>query len=233
LSIFLLLLGFTYLLPDPLPDSKTAADARTAVWPKLQKYLLEKRFKHAHPLFIRIFKAESIFEIWIKDDHAFRLFKQYPVCFYSGGLGTKTNDGDGKSPEGFYTIKPDRLCPSSNYHLAINIGYPNKFEKSKGYTGNAIMIHGHCASVGCYAMTDPEIDEIYTMVYKAFESGQKSIDLHIFPFRMDAAHMQLFKKSSCISFWQNIKKGYDIFEETHKPPLVSHNRATYLFSPSK
>jgi len=103
----------------------------------------------------------------------------------SDGLGTKTQSGDGKSPEGFYTIEPSQLNPVSNYYLAINIGCPNKLEALKGYTGNAIMIHGHCVSIGCYAMTNPGIEEIYTVVYMAFKSGQKKINLDIFPFHMD------------------------------------------------
>jgi murein L,D-transpeptidase YafK len=73
--------------------------------------------------------------VWVKKGTKYALFKRYEICYYSGGLGTKTKQGDGKSPEGFYTITAKQLNPASNYHLAINIGYPNQLEQQKGYTG--------------------------------------------------------------------------------------------------
>jgi murein L,D-transpeptidase YafK len=104
-------------------------------------------------------------------------------------------------------------------------------ELANHYTGDAIMIHGHCASIGCYAMTDPEIDEIYTLIYKAFIGGQKAINLHILPFKMDTAHMQAASGAGCIAFWKNLKQGYDIFEQKHIPPSVGVKGKIYAFAP--
>lgn len=204
-----------------IPDSKRAAEVRAAVWPRMEKELKDAGFKVDNPIFIRIFKQEHILEIWIKKDKKYSLFKTYPVCSFSGGLGTKKRMNDGKSPEGFYTLTPRQLNPQSHYHLAINIGYPNQLEKLNGYTGTDIMIHGSCVSIGCYAMTDPLIDDIYTLIYKTFQAGQTIIPLHIFPFKPNAHNMKLYAAYECFDFWSNMKVGYDLFEKTHIPPAVS------------
>jgi len=213
-----------------LPDSDRAKTIRAAVWPRLQTELKRKGFNFNSPVYIRLFKDVSELEIWIKSGAQYRLFKTYEICTYTGGLGTKTRTGDQKSPEGFYIIKPTQLNPMSTYHLAINVGYPNKLERLKGYTGDEIMIHGYCASLGCYAMTDQRIEEIYTLVYKAFEAGQQKIDIDIFPFRMDNEHMKTYPASPFIAFWKTMKPGYDLFEKYHVPPIAIIKGKDYAFA---
>jgi len=227
---FILLLSLSIIAkPIDLPDSKRASTARTAIWPKLQKELSEQGFDKNYRLYIRVFKQLDQLEIWAKKGNKYEIFKRYNVCYYSGGLGTKMSKGDGKSPEGFYNIGAKQLNPVSNYHLSINIGYPNKLEKLKGCTGDAIMIHGSCASIGCYAMTNPTIEEIYTLVYKALEAGQQNISLAIFPFRMDDSHMKNFTTSPYYSFWKTMQPGYELFEKNHTPPTVSVGNKQYVF----
>ena len=213
-----------------IPDSKRAADIRIKIWPKLQQELRDKGFGDDQPVYIRIIKETNSLQLWILSGEQYKLFNTYDICSYSGGMGTKTRDGDNKSPEGYYTIKPVQLNPESIYHLSINIGYPNAFEKQLRYTGNEIMIHGNCVSIGCYAMTDPGIEEIYTMVYEAFLHGQKSIELSILPFKMDDTHMKTYATSPNMPFWKKLKKGYDLFEKTHVPPVVSVVNKSYLFA---
>ncbi|RYU90026.1 murein L,D-transpeptidase [Mucilaginibacter terrigena] len=227
---FILLLMFAPVIkPIDLPDSKRASTARTAIWPKLQQELNDRGFDKKYRLYIRIIKQLDQLEVWAKKGNKYELFKRYNICYYSGDLGTKTRKGDGKSPEGFYSIGANQLNPVSNYHLSINIGYPNKLEKLKGYTGDAIMIHGRCASIGCYAMTNPSIEEIYTLVYKALETGQKDIGLAIFPFKLDNEHLKKFAGSPYYLFWKMMQPGYELFEKTHIPPLVGVNRQQYSF----
>jgi murein L,D-transpeptidase YafK len=213
-----------------LPDSKLAKDVRAKVWPGLKSTLTDKGFKSNASIYLRIFKDESLLEVWIKSGQRYQLFKSYEICYFSGGLGTKTRSGDGKSPEGFYTIEPAQLNPVSSYYLSINIGYPNKLEKLKGYTGDAIMVHGHCASIGCYAMTNPGIEEIYTLVYKAFESGQQKIQLDIFPFRMDDQHLKNYATNPFLPSWKKMKPGYDLFEKKHVPALAVIKGKEYFFN---
>ncbi|MBD1364153.1 murein L,D-transpeptidase [Mucilaginibacter sp. ZT4R22] len=227
---FVLLISFLSITkPSGLPDSKRASDARATLWPKLQRELSDGGFDSNYRIYLRIFKQTDQFEVWVKKGAKYALFKRYDICYYSGGLGTKTKQGDGKSPEGFYNITAKQLNPGSNYHLAINIGYPNQLEQQKGYTGSAIMIHGHCASIGCYAMTDARIEEIYTLVYKALAAGQQKINLDIFPFQMDKGHMELFASSPYLPFWKTMKPGFDLFEKNRVPSVARVVRKEYSF----
>jgi murein L,D-transpeptidase YafK len=92
------------------------------------------------------------------------------------------------------------------------------------------MIHGSCASIGCYAMTNPSIEEIYTLTYMALSAGQKKIDLAIFPFRMDDEHLKKFSTSPYYAFWKTLKPGYELFEKKHTPPNVGINKMAYKFN---
>ncbi len=91
---------------------------------------------------------------------------------------------DYQAPEGFYEISARQLNPHSHYHLALNLGYPNAYDRRHGATGDAVMIHGDCKSVGCFAMTDAGIDQIYPIVAAALAQRRAEVPVHIFPFRM-------------------------------------------------
>lgn len=172
-------------------------------------------------LYLRLLKAEDKLELWATSNgKKYSLYKSYIICTYSGGLGPKKAQGDKKSPEGFYSTNKRLLNPNSQYHLSFNIGYPNTFDRANGYTGDFLMIHGGCASAGCYAMTDPIITEIYGLVEQALNSGQKSIPIHIFPFAMTAENMKKHLESKDFAFWLTLKPAYDYFEQTQDVPEV-------------
>ena len=99
------------------------------------------------PMMIRIFKQSNEFEVW-KGTNAgvFKLFRTYKICAWSGTLGPKVAEGDRQAPEGFYNITPGLLNPNSNYYLAFNTGFPNKFDRAWGRTGANLMVHGDCSS---------------------------------------------------------------------------------------
>jgi len=192
--------------------------------------------KAESPIFIRIFKLESQLEIWKqRDDGRYALLKTYPICKWSGKLGPKLRQGDRQAPEGFYTITPRQMNPNSRYHLAFNIGFPNKLDKAYHRTGNYLMVHGNCRSAGCYAMTDVLIEEIYALAREAFRGGQKSFQVQAFPFRMSDEMMQKYAAHKWAPFWRDLKKGYDAFEATHIPPKIDVCEKRYLvnaaFSP--
>ena len=90
------------------------------------------------------------------------------------------------------------------------------------------MVHGDCVSIGCFAMTDAGIEDIYSLVDDAFKKGQKSIAVHVFPFRMTGANMKAHADSKWASFWSELKAGYDAFETTHTPPTVSAEGGHYV-----
>ena len=187
------------------------------------------------PVFVRIFKTEKELEIWVeKEDGRFGLFKMYPICYYSGTLGPKQKAGDNQTPEGFYFVTPGNLNPWSNFHLSFNLGYPNSYERHLGRTGSALMVHGSCVSIGCYAMTNKGIEEIYAVVEAALREGQPFFRVHAFPFRMTEDNMKLHEGSEWINFWRNLKDGYDYFEAHGRPPNVQLDRSAnrYTFGPS-
>jgi len=230
-SLFILLIPLLFAVrPGPyIPDSGRAATIRSKVWPQLQKDLASARLRDDQPIFLRMFKEPGVLELWVKSGKQYKLFRQYLICSYSGGLGSKTRERDGKCPEGYYSIKPNQLNPVSSYHLAMNVGYPNAYDRQHGYTGSEIMIHGNCVSIGCYAMTDPKIEEIYTMVYEAFQHGQRSVEVNIFPFRLTNINIDKYSNYLFVSFWEQLKPGYDSFEQTHVPPVVSVVKKNYIF----
>jgi murein L,D-transpeptidase YafK len=178
-------------------------------------------------IFIRIFKKESLLEVWIKPNHEYILFKRYPICKYSGYLGPKLKEGDKQSPEGFYKVTKRLLNPNSKYHLAFNLGYPNRYDRSHNRTGSYLMVHGECVSIGCYAMTNEKIEEIYKLVDEALKKGQKYVQVHAFPFFMTKENMAEYQDSKWYDFWMELKEGYDYFEAEKLPPTIKVKNRHY------
>jgi murein L,D-transpeptidase YafK len=202
--------------------------------PKPKSLSLEKSLKRigAHigdPIFIRIFKKEKILELFVKVNDKYKLCKTYPICAYSGELGPKLKQGDKQSPEGFYSITKKQLKSRSKYHLAINIGFPNQYDKYQKRTGTYLMIHGKCSSTGCYAMRNKPIEEIFMMAENALENGQSKFDVHIFPFRMTKQNMAAHRTSKWYPFWVNLKLGHDIFEKYKIVPIIRASKENYRF----
>lgn len=186
-----------------------------------QQNIAMRGFSPGAPVFIRIFKEERILELWIDDINGrYRLYRRFPICTYSGGLGPKLREGDKQSPEGFYAVGPTQLRPHSRYHLGFDIGYPNGYDRTHGYTGSFLMVHGKCVSVGCYAMGDEQIEIIYRFVAAALENGQPSVPVHIFPFRLSLLNLAAHKHSKWYDFWKMLRPGYDYFESYAIPPVI-------------
>ena len=181
-------------------------------------------------MMIRIFKETSELEVWKQTSSGkFELFQIYEICAWSGVVGPKIKEGDRQAPEGFYTITPALLNPNSNYYLAFNTGYPNKFDRAWGRTGSELMVHGDCSSRGCFAMTDEQIAEIYALARESFRGGNASFQLQIFPFRMTPQNLAREAASPHLNFWRNIKDGYDRFELTRRPPIWDVCNKQYVF----
>ncbi|MBK9016209.1 MAG: L,D-transpeptidase family protein [Saprospiraceae bacterium] len=177
-------------------------------------------------LFFRAFKVERILEIWVKNrvESNFVLLKSYPVCSISGSLGPKRKEGDQQVPEGIYHIS--RFNPKSKFHLSLGLNYPNEADKLLAdpvHPGSDIFIHGGCASVGCLAMTDDQIKEIYVLAELARESGQERIPVHIFPTKMTGENLEwlVANKTEQQAFWKELMPAYHYFEEKRQLPVVT------------
>jgi len=130
-------------------------------------------------------------------------------------------------------VTPARLNPSSRFHLSFNLGYPNEYDRAHRRTGSALMVHGGKASIGCFAMTDAKIEEIYALASAALRNGQRFFRVHCFPFRMTAGNMKKRQASEWSAFWQNLKEGYDFFEDAGAPPNVLVRDGKYAFEEAK
>lgn len=183
------------------------------------------------PMVIRVYKQSSELEVWKRTNTGqYALLKTYPICKWSGVLGPKVKEGDYQSPEGFYDVTPGLMNPKSNYFLSFNVGFPNKFDQAWGRNGTYLMVHGDCKSVGCYAMTDTGIKEIYAMARETFKGGNRSFQLQLLPFRMTDANLTANAASPHLAFWRNLKDGTDIFDATKLPPAVDVCERRYVFN---
>ena len=186
------------------------------------------------PILMRVFKKESELEVWkLARDGRYVHLKTFPICRWSGQLGPKTRVGDRQAPEGFYAIAPRQMNPNSAYYLSFDTGFPNAFDRARGATGSALMVHGTCSSMGCYAMTDSQVGEIFALAREAFAGGQPAFQFQAYPFRMTAQNMARHRTEPHIGFWRMLKEGYDRFEATGEEPAVSVAEGRYVFGPSK
>lgn len=195
--------------------------------------LQSKQVADTSSIYIRIFKEESELEIWkARATGRYVPVQTFPICNWSGTLGPKKAIGDHMSPEGFYGLTRDSLKPDSKYHLALNVGYPNALDRALGRTGDFIMVHGNCVSVGCFAMTDGLIEQVYAFTRDAFDGGQERIPLHIFPFRMSGENMLRHAGNPAVASWAPLKEAYDDFARSKEPPRIAMCSKRYVVNPA-
>ena len=210
------------------PLNDRAAKVLAKVRPQLERELAAKHLRLGAPVFLRIFKMPGELEVWLEDAGHYRLFKSYSICSSSGFPGPKTQEGDWQSPEGFYTVTAQQMNPQSSYHLSFDIGYPNEYDRLFNRSGGNIMVHGSCSSMGCFAMTDYRVEEIYALVHAALAGGQESTPVHVFPFPLTETNMDKYRNSPWLAFWSNLKEGFDLFEETRQVPQVQVGAGRYV-----
>ncbi len=127
-------------------------------------------------------KEEAQLEVWARGEGAFVQVKTYPIRKGSGRAGPKLREGDLQVPEGIYSVT--YLNPNSSYHLSMKIDYPNEFDlqharrEGRRHPGGNIFIHGKAVSIGCLAMGDRAIEELFVL---AAEVGIENISVIIAP----------------------------------------------------
>ena len=225
-AALVLLLGVRHMSRMTAPDDTPQVYDRSA----LVAALGAAGHRLGDPAHVRIFKRERRLELWLADQSGrFSLFRDYDICRYSGELGPKLAEGDRQAPEGFYRVGQAQLNPNSRHHLSFNLGFPNAYDRQHDRTGSALMVHGGCSSVGCYAITDANVDEVYAVVEAALAAGQDAVDVHVFPFRMSSEALSAEADAPWLGFWHNLKQGYDLFEARRQPPKVAACAGRYVF----
>jgi hypothetical protein len=147
------------LRPERQPALRQAAEAVGLGYPPRQLSLVG-------------LKSERVLEIWAKGEPGWRRLRAYPILAASGGLGPKLRQGDMQVPEGVYRLTT--FNPSSSYHLSLRVDYPNADDRAAARQdgrarrgtdlGGDIYIHGRSVSIGCIAIGDPAIEELYVLL---------------------------------------------------------------------
>ncbi|WP_417713629.1 L,D-transpeptidase family protein [Pseudophaeobacter arcticus] len=104
---------------------------------------------------------------------------QYDIALGFDPIGDKSREGDGKTPEGLFTI--DRRNPNSSYHLSLGITYPQPKDIRRAAAagidpGGDIFIHGQPNALGnlatlpgdwtagCIAISNTEMEQLWRLV---------------------------------------------------------------------
>lgn len=134
------------------------------------------------------FKKEKVVELWLGGGGGERFVKRYPVLAASGGSGPKTRRGDEQVPEGIYGLPA--LNPNSSFHLSIRVDYPSSADRvdlgSDVDMGGDIFVHGSDVSIGCLAMGDTAIEELF-IVASRVPAEQRRILIAPHDFRQNPA----------------------------------------------
>ena len=221
LTSFLLALSAIFL-------STIGADAASKSWrPEsvaereidLAKEFSEKGLKLGSPVFLRVYKQTSEMELWVQQGPRYELFKIYKICRWSGGLGPKFYEGDRQSPEGLYRITTSDLIVNQRWDRAMNINYPNNFDQVNGRGGSSILIHGGCGSIGCFAIQNQNVEEVYGAVRAALRNSQAYVPVLTLPFRYSALAPEKEDTLHMSEFWSDLRRA-DCFSNgtSFRPP---------------
>ena len=136
-----------------------------------------------HELAILVFKRSRQMEIYARAKHSsWEYVTSYPILAASGGYGPKLHEGDRQVPEGIYHIVG--LNPESRFDLSMHVNYPNPFDKQHARTdhrtrlGEDIYIHGNRLSIGCIAIGNEAIQQLFPLVYY---TGIRHVEVVIAP----------------------------------------------------
>ena len=162
-----------YFIPSPkLPGQSTLEDFLQSysayATRRLTPYFAKAKVSYPpREVTFLALKQEKKLELWARDSGEFRFIRNYDIRAASGVPGPKLRQGDRQVPEGIYRI--EGLNPNSHYHLSIKLNYPNEFDlfhawqEGRADPGSDIFIHGKAASIGCLAMGDEAIEELFVL----------------------------------------------------------------------
>jgi murein L,D-transpeptidase YafK len=190
----------------------------------------EKGLTLGSPVFLRVYKQTSEMELWVQQGPRYIHFKTFGICRWSGGLGPKMYEGDRQSPEGLYHITTADLIVNPRWDRAMNINYPNSFDVVNGRSGSGILIHGKCGSIGCFAIQDQNVEEVYGAVRAALFSGQAEIPVLALPFRFASVAPSVRDTLQLNEFWSDLRRADLLFERDRLPPTAWICDGRYYFA---
>ena len=126
---------------------------------------------------VLVHKAKRLLEL----KRAGRTVRSFRIALGRNPVGPKLKEGDGRTPEGVYTL--DWRNSDSAFYRSIHVSYPGPWDYHRAVRwgvspGDMIMIHGlpndagEAARLhpsvdwtnGCIAVTNEEMDQIWTLV---------------------------------------------------------------------
>jgi murein L,D-transpeptidase YafK len=182
----LLLAPLIFYLPQQ--SSLQAQQQEPDGWRRQAQLRIRQRFAEAELPFpperiaLLALKQSRRLELWSGVEGGWRLVHNYAILGASGTAGPKLRQGDKQVPEGIYRIL--LLNPASRYHLSMKLDYPNADDlaharkEGRRNPGGDIFIHGRDVSIGCLAIGDPAIEELYLL---AEQIGVAQISVYIAP----------------------------------------------------
>ncbi len=222
-----------FLLSDSLYAMAPKMDFQQAIERAVQRYgipsepELASYFKKSNVAYppqkaaFLAFKKERELQLWAKDkNQTWRHIHTYPLTASSGRLGPKLKEYDRQIPEGVYRLTS--LNPYSTWHLSMMINYPNDFDRQQaskeGRTrlGGNIFIHGKSSSIGCLAIGDAAIDQLFLLAHRI---GLSNIQLIIAPndLRKEKPATNTFAQPRWLpELYKNIENALKPFPITHR-----------------
>lgn len=219
--------GFLLALPTGLLTIPATASEASKSWhpesvaareTELAKAFEEKGLKLGSPVFIRVYKQSSELELWVLQGARYLLFKIYGICRWSGALGPKLYEGDRQAPEGLYRIAASDLIVNRRWDRAMNINYPNAFDHLNGRSGSGILIHGGCGSIGCFAIRNENVEDVYGAVRAALHNGQAYVPVLSLPFRFSELAPEKEDTLRMGKFWDDLRHADLLFNRDRLPP---------------
>ncbi len=215
--------AYTKIEIDSVPEIPKGTNERSATFIKKRlesmigrsmRSLCQQQGLKYPPSYVlyRAFKHEKELEIWAANQRSdtLRLIATIPICAIDDFPSTKLNEGDGKTPEGFFHVRKlygssygfmwikltnrelkDFGEPKYGSSFKLCIDYPNAIDqkhtkKHKGAgvsPGSAICLHGNCVSAGCLSFTNEHFLPVFLMADHYNEKRYGRMQIHIFPFR--------------------------------------------------
>jgi murein L,D-transpeptidase YafK len=152
--------------------------------PELKTFFKQAEVKYPpKKIALLAFKKEQHLQLWAKNKNkSWQHIHTYPLTASSGSLGPKLKENDLQIPEGIYKLTA--FNPFSQMHLSMKINYPNAFDKKKALKegrqqlGGDIFLHGKAESVGCLAVGNHAIDQLFMLSHQV---GLNQVQLIISP----------------------------------------------------
>ena len=163
-------------------------------------------------------KEEKLLEVWASNNgSSYTFIRTYNIQKLSGKEGPKLQEGDRQVPEGMYKLIG--LNPNSSYHLSMKLNYPNEFDllharnEGRSEPGTNIFIHGKSVSIGCLAMGDQTIEELFVL---SKDVGINNVEVVISPY--DPRAKKLIYNENSLPEWvgelyMNIEKTYGQYKK--------------------